>query len=171
VQSGYSDPDHLRFNPELTSLHALAGKLDQEKPAECRVAHCILGFGHPELAPFEPRFVEKVPRVQDALTRVLREDANRDKRATAAFLLAYAATPEQIAARLVPSIRDPEGMVRNNVLRVLAADAAGGPEARGAPGPAGSAHPPARLAAGGHGLAPAAHHSRAGDRGAQAAVG
>lgn len=97
------------------------GTLDQEKPAECRVAHCILGFGHPELAPYEPRFVEKVPRVQDALTRVLREDSNRDKRASAAFLLAYAASPEQLAARLVPSIRDPDGLVRNNVLRVLLA--------------------------------------------------
>jgi hypothetical protein len=97
------------------------GKLDQEKPAECRVAHCILGFGHPELAAYEPRFIEKVPGAQDALTRVLREDANRDKRATAALLLAYTATPEQAVARLVPSIRDPEGDVRNNVLRVLIA--------------------------------------------------
>jgi hypothetical protein len=97
------------------------GKLDQEKPAVCRVAHCILGFDHPELAPFEPRFLEKVPLTQDALTRVLREDASGDKRAAAAFLLAYAATPEQSVARLVPSIRDPSGSVRNNVLRVLTA--------------------------------------------------
>lgn len=97
------------------------GKLDPEKPAVCRVAHCILGFDHPELAPYEPRFLAKVPPAQDALTRVLREDANSDKRAAAAFLLAYAATPEQSVARLVPSIRDPEGSVRNNVLRVLTA--------------------------------------------------
>ena len=97
------------------------GKLDMEKPAACRVAHCILGFDHPELAPFEPRFLEKVPPNQDALARVLREDASSDKRASAALLLAYAASPEQSVARLVPSIRDPDGSVRNNVLRVLTA--------------------------------------------------
>lgn len=70
---------------------------------------------------YEPRFVEKVPGARDALTQVLCEDANSDQRATAALLLAYTATPEQTVARLVPSIRDPEGSVRNNVLRVLTA--------------------------------------------------
>lgn len=97
------------------------GALDPEQPPACRVAHCILGFGHPELAPFEPEFVAKVPKAQDALARVLREDADEENRAAAAFLLAYAATPEQAVERLVPSLRDASSRVRNNVLRVLIA--------------------------------------------------
>jgi HEAT repeat protein len=59
--------------------------------------------------------------VLEALTQVLREEADSDKRATAAYLLAYSATPEQTVERLVPFIRDPDSSVRNNVLRVLIA--------------------------------------------------
>jgi hypothetical protein len=97
------------------------GQLDLEKGFTCRVAHCTFGFAHPTLERFEPLFLEKVPQQQDALTKVLREEADAGKRAAAAYLLAYAASPEQTVARLVPSIRDPSGAVRNNVLRVLIA--------------------------------------------------
>lgn len=98
------------------------GMLDMEKGSVCRVAHCVFGFGHPELAAFEPVFVEKVPKAQDALVRVLREEADADKREAAAYLLAYTSTPEQAVERLVPFIRDPSGNVRNSVLRVLTAN-------------------------------------------------
>ncbi|KFE68029.1 hypothetical protein [Hyalangium minutum] len=97
------------------------GQLDPEKGFTCRVAHCTFGFAHPTLERFEPLFLEKVPRHQDAITKVLREDADAAKREAAAYLLAYAASPEQTVARLVPSIRDPSGSVRNGVLRVLIA--------------------------------------------------
>jgi len=97
------------------------GALDMSKPSTCRVAHCIMGFGHPDLAPFEPIFLEKVPKAQDALTQVLRQEADKGKRAAAAYLLAYASTPEQAVERLVPSTRDPNSLVRNNVLRVVMA--------------------------------------------------
>ena len=97
------------------------GALDPAKQGVCRVAHCMMGFSHPDLAPFEPIFLEKVPKVQDALTQVLRQEADNKKRAAAAYLLAYASTPEQAVERLVPSIRDPHALVRNNVLRVVMA--------------------------------------------------
>ena len=97
------------------------GELNREKDVSCRVAHCLWGFDHPELAPFEVLFVQKVPGLKDAVVKVLREDANVDSRAAAAFLLAYAGTPEEVVARLVPFIRDPDSGVRNNVLRVLTA--------------------------------------------------
>jgi hypothetical protein len=90
-------------------------------PPTCRVAHCIMGFSHPDLAPFEPIFLEKVPKAQDALAQVLRQEADNRKRAATAYLLAYASTPEQAVERLVPSIRDPNSLVRNNVLRVVMA--------------------------------------------------
>ncbi|NMO16751.1 hypothetical protein HPC49_06255 [Pyxidicoccus fallax] len=97
------------------------GALNQEEGPACRVAHCIWGFAHPEFAPLEPVLVERVPVLRDAVVKVLREDANPEKRAAAAFVLAYAGTPEQVVASLVPFIRDPDGGVRNNVLRVLTA--------------------------------------------------
>ncbi|CAM3653835.1 hypothetical protein [Corallococcus soli] len=96
------------------------GKLDPEKSV-CQVAHCIGGFGHPDLADFEPEFLAKVPKALDAVTAVLREDADEDRRAAAALLLAYAPTARETVRRLVPFIRDPSSGVRNNVLRVLTA--------------------------------------------------
>lgn len=96
-------------------------QLDLEKGASCRVAHCAFGFGHPTLEHFEPIFLEKVPRHQDAIAKVLREDADPAKREAAAYLLAYARSPEQSVALLVPSIRDPASAVRNGVLRVMIA--------------------------------------------------
>jgi hypothetical protein len=99
-----------------------SGGLNPEGPFTCRVVHCIRGFDHPELAPFEPLFLAKVPAAQDALVTVLREEADEEKRAAAAYLLAYAPTPEQVVERLVPFIRDPSGSVRNGVLRVLLAN-------------------------------------------------
>jgi hypothetical protein len=53
---------------------------------------------------------------------VLREEADEQKRAVTAYLLAYAPTQEQAVERLVPSIRDSSGPVRNGVLRVLLAN-------------------------------------------------
>jgi hypothetical protein len=97
------------------------GLLDMEKQATCRVANCFFGFGHPELAHYEPVFAEKVPLEQDALVQVLRQEPDGEKRGAAAFLLAYAATPEKGVQLLVPFIRDPSGGVRNNVLRVMIA--------------------------------------------------
>lgn len=97
------------------------GQVDLAKPGACRVAHCIMGFSHPELAPYEPIFLEKVPKAQDGVAQVLHEDTDERKRAAAAFLLAYAATPAQAVERLAPSIRDPSALVRNNVLRVMMA--------------------------------------------------
>jgi hypothetical protein len=97
----------------------MQGKL--EESSSCKVAHCTGGFGHPDLVAYEPEFIAKVPQHLDGLTAVLREDADAEKRGAAAFLLAYAPTPEETVRRLVPFIRDPDDGARNNVLRVLVA--------------------------------------------------
>ncbi len=39
-----------------------------------------------------------MPAARDALVTVLREEADEEKRAAAAYLLAYAPTPEQVVA-------------------------------------------------------------------------
>ncbi|GMU03165.1 hypothetical protein KH5H1_72860 [Corallococcus caeni] len=118
-----ADPEGLvarwnEYNQRLQQLQ-VQGKLDEN--STCKVTHCIGGFGHPDLVAFEPEFLAKVPQHLDALTAVLREDADPNKRSAAALLLAYAPTEQETVQRLVPFIRDPDSGVRNNVLRVLTA--------------------------------------------------
>ncbi|RKH90110.1 hypothetical protein D7Y21_07915 [Corallococcus sp. AB045] len=117
-----TDPEGLlaRWNDYVERLQKLQMQGKMSEDTSCKVANCIGGFGHPDLASFEPEFLAKVPGQLDALTAVLREDADPEKRVAAAYLLAYAPTLEETAQRLQPSIRDPESGVRNSVLRVLA---------------------------------------------------
>ncbi|WP_147450032.1 hypothetical protein [Corallococcus carmarthensis] len=119
-----TDPEGLlaRWSDYVERLQQLQmqGKLSEDSSCK-KVAHCIGGFGHPDLAPFEPEFLAKVPGQLDALTAVLREEADPEKRVSAAYLLAYAPTVEETAQRLQPFIRDSQSSVRNSVLRVLTA--------------------------------------------------
>ncbi|MBN9686452.1 MULTISPECIES: hypothetical protein [unclassified Corallococcus] len=108
----------LAYDERLEQLQ-MQGKLAED--SSCKIAHCIGGFGHPDLAAFEPEFIAKVPGHVAALTTVLREDADAEKRAAAAFLLAYASTAQEIVESLRPFIRDPADGARNSVLRVLTA--------------------------------------------------
>ena len=119
----HPDPEGLiarwrEYQERLNRLQ-VQGKLAED--SSCKIAHCIGGFGHPDLAAYEPEFIEKVPKHLDALTTVLREDADARKRAAAAYLLAYAPTALETVERVRPFIRDPNDGVRNNVLRVLTA--------------------------------------------------
>jgi hypothetical protein len=81
--------------------------------------HCAVGFNHPDLAPREDVFIEKVPAHVDELAAVLHQDRNAERRAAAAFLLGYGTDRRKIIDALVPSIDDPIPLVRNNVMRVL----------------------------------------------------
>ncbi|NRD58433.1 HEAT repeat domain-containing protein [Corallococcus exiguus] len=104
---------------ERLNMLQMMGKLAED--SSCKVAHCIGGFGHPDLAAYEPEFLAKVPQQMDALSAVLREESDPGKRGAAASLMAYAPTAEETVKRLEPFIRDPDYGVRNNVLRVLTA--------------------------------------------------
>ncbi|WP_163871089.1 HEAT repeat domain-containing protein [Myxococcus eversor] len=110
----------LEYDDKVEQL-MISGGLNPEQPMTCRVAHCTFGFGHPELAPYEPRFVEKAPAAREALLRVLREDADANRRAAVPLVLGYAGTPEQIIGWLVPFFKDPDSGVRNNVVRAVLA--------------------------------------------------
>lgn len=81
--------------------------------------HCALGFNHPDLEHREEVFIEKAPGRVAKLTAVLRSDRNHERRAAAAYLLAYAKDRKQVINALLPSIGDPSSGVRNNVMRVL----------------------------------------------------
>ncbi|CAM4186274.1 HEAT repeat domain-containing protein [Corallococcus exiguus] len=118
-----ADPEGLvarwdAYKERLNMLQML-GKLAED--SSCKVAHCIGGFGHPDLAAYEPEFLAKVPQQLDGLSAVLREESDPGKRGAAASLMAYAPTAEETVKRLEPFIRDPDYGVRNNVLRVLTA--------------------------------------------------
>lgn len=80
---------------------------------------CMGGFGHPELAPLEQKFIDGVPKHFDEIVRVLREDADPKKRTLAAMVLSYAPSREKVAQAALPSVRDPDQGVRNEVLRLL----------------------------------------------------
>src|SRR5262249_10556286 len=81
--------------------------------------HCALGFNHPELEHLEDVFIEKVPDHVPELIAVLRDDRDKNRRAAAAFVLAYAKERKQVIDALLPSINDPKAGVRNNAMRVL----------------------------------------------------
>jgi hypothetical protein len=81
--------------------------------------HCALGFNHPQLEQMEDAFIEKAPGRMKELTAVLRGDRQANRRAAAAFVLAYGKDRKEVVDALLPSIDDPNAGVRNNVVRVL----------------------------------------------------
>jgi hypothetical protein len=83
--------------------------------------HCALGFKHPDLEHMEDAFIEKAPGRMKELTAVLRGDRQANRRAAAAFVLAYGKARKEVVDALLPSIDDPNAGVRNNVVRVLVA--------------------------------------------------
>lgn len=132
------DAGRLKFAPEPSKdipdpEGLIAAWLDYDKavwalqrsgalkpPFTCKGGmHCALGFNHPDLEHREDAFIEKVPGHVAELTAVLRSDRAHERRAAAAFLLAYAKERKQVINALLPSIDDPSSGVRNNVMRVL----------------------------------------------------
>jgi len=118
----FADPDGLLALWEEYENAAQAlwrkGELNFEK-MRCPALHCTYGFDHPALKKYEQPFQSKVPANKQALIRILREDRNGQHRAYAAFLLAHTQDPVELTRVLLPSIPDPDGTVRNNVMRVL----------------------------------------------------
>ena len=95
------------------------GKLQPLK--ECPVHHCVFGFEHPKLKPYQSILTTQARRHKDQLIKILREDCHDQKRARSALLLAHAfPDAHELIGGLLPSIRDSDGSVRNNVMRVIA---------------------------------------------------
>jgi hypothetical protein len=97
------------------------GAIPEYGVGTCRALVCHGGFDHPELASLEQRFIEGVPRHFDALVRVLREDKDGGKRYTVMLMLPYLDSREELVKTILPSVRDPDVGVRNEVLRLLGA--------------------------------------------------
>ena len=94
------------------------GELPTNK-VPCPAFHCIGGFEHPRLKKYEEIFKSKVPKNKETLKAILRGDEEYTHRGDAAFLLAHIIDPRELIEAILPSIKDSNATVRNNVMRVL----------------------------------------------------
>ncbi|MDC0714423.1 hypothetical protein POL68_38565 [Stigmatella sp. ncwal1] len=96
-----------------------AGEISSKDTACPRAFHCFYGATDPRLLPLEEPLVEGVPHHLAELVQVLRTDKDPEKRATAAYLLAYGRSREELIQALVPSMNDAGEAPRNAAMRVL----------------------------------------------------
>ena len=124
------DPDGLvaLWLQYEAKYHELSNRNAIDFTTGCRFWHCLAPFGHPALVPYAEAFATRVPTAEQALARVLRDDARDEHRAAAAFLLAHLASGERVVELMVPAIDDPSTHVRNNAMRVLSVMAHEHPE-------------------------------------------
>lgn len=104
---------------EETALDLVEAGAINPDTEKCPAVHCPFGHSHKKLKRFEKLFSEGVKKNERALVDVLNKSKNMDDRASAAYLLAYLNDPGKVASLLIPAIKDPEPLVRNNALRVL----------------------------------------------------
>ncbi len=104
---------------EDTALNLGFGEVNPD-PEQCPAFHCLFGFDHPQLQPYEKQFREGVQRVWARLKKILRFAKNPRIRGAAAFLLAHSKDGEKLVELLLEAMKDPDSHVRNNAMRVLA---------------------------------------------------
>ena len=119
----YADPDGLFAlweKYEKTGWELMnKGALDFKEP-KCPAFHCIFGFEHPDLKPYEEAFRLGARKHKARLIEILKNDRKEAHRGKAAYLLAHIESADELARAMNPSIRDSSSYVRNNVMRVLA---------------------------------------------------
>ena len=86
----------------------------------CPAFHCLLNHQHPALKDKSKELAKRASSQFGQLVKVLRTDRNSNKRAAAAFLIAYDKDGNKVVESLLPSVRDSSSIVRNNAMRVLA---------------------------------------------------
>ncbi|WP_437980152.1 HEAT repeat domain-containing protein [Sorangium sp. So ce117] len=88
--------------------------------AACPAFHCLGGYEHEKLRPYGERFVNDVPPNEDKLIRIFGADKDPEDRGAAAFLLAHIKDGEKLVSLMLPMLNDPDALVRNNAMRVVA---------------------------------------------------
>ena len=87
---------------------------------ECPIIHCTWSFNHPHLTPYLAHFEKHAQANKEKLIETLMHSNIAEDRGAAAFLLAHSVLDEaELLAILIPSINDPESIVRNNSMRVI----------------------------------------------------
>ncbi len=119
----FADPKNLLakwYEYQETALSLADQGVLEEQKIDCEGAyHCLFGHNHAKLKPFGDLFKKEVEPNKTALINVLTKDKDGDKRAAAAFLLAYLKDGNQVVSLMMDRIQDPDSLVRNNALRVL----------------------------------------------------
>jgi hypothetical protein len=123
----YPDPDGLiaawqRYEAETWALLE-AGELTGER-RDCPAFHCFGDPAHPALALLSATLAAGAPAHVAELATILHDDHRPDRRAAAAMVLAYAGDGRAVVDALVPAFRDPDRVVRNDAMRVIAEVAA-----------------------------------------------
>jgi hypothetical protein len=118
----YEDPEGLlagwrAYESKVFELMG-AGQMSARRVA-CPAFHCFGDHSHPAVKQLAATFVERVPAHVEELAAILRDDRSSSHRADAAFLLAYSSDGPGLVKRMISASRDPEGIVRNNAMRVL----------------------------------------------------
>jgi hypothetical protein len=127
----YPDPGGLIAAWETFSgkvfdlLHA--GEMRPER-VDCPAFHCFGDHDHPALEPLFTTLSATAPAHFDDLVAILHDDHRPSHRAAAAYLLAFSKDGAKVVTALLPSLRDPSSLVRNNAMRVIAEIALHHPE-------------------------------------------
>ena len=119
----HPDPDNLlalwrEYQDKAMGL-LMDGKITPTAEEKCPFFHCIT-FAHESLAQYKDAFAKRVPPHETTLAKILREDKRDEHRALAAFLLAHISSGQRVVELMLPVVRDPSELVRNNAMRVLA---------------------------------------------------
>lgn len=102
-----------------TAMHFAQTREITPQSTNCPALHCFVDFDHPRLKPYLAIFDSAALKHEAQLIDVVRNDSNGVKRANALFVLAHMKDAAHMIDVLTPSIRDADGTVRNNALRVL----------------------------------------------------
>lgn len=94
------------------------GEMPVERPS-CPGFYCLWG-GHPEVDSLQGRFSSGAAKQSEALRRVLRADADAEKRAAALFVLSYSASGPDVIALCNEALADSDSRVRGAALQILA---------------------------------------------------
>jgi hypothetical protein len=86
---------------------------------DCPAFYCTWGGATPELNALQDRFIDGVPKNKEALLKIMREDADPQKRADALVLLAYLPVGLEVASVAELGLSDPDDRVREAAMRVF----------------------------------------------------
>ncbi len=121
----HDDPGHL-FK-QLDTYFAIGEELDRQGQLDVKdfndlstkAFHIIYGHHHHLLKPFGTIFKEGVAPHVDELIEIFLSDSDENRRANAAFLLAYMDDGQKLVEILSQRLDDTSSLVRNNALRVM----------------------------------------------------
>lgn len=118
----FKDPENLVkqwMEYEDLALDMVEAGVLEPEAEECPAFHCPFGHKNPKLKKYEKIFVQGVNKHVKEIAEIQSHDKRPEHRAAASYLLAYLKDGKKVINFMVGRIKDPDAMVRNNVLRVL----------------------------------------------------